>query len=990
MQDFISGAKKKYKEQLVPFGKEWPPCHSNKFISLELIEGGKTRYVSSLERGQCSPTLLHHKDIFNVQGKKIRKVLLEGDAGVGKTTLCTKLSVDWANDEIFHEFELLLLLPLRHRKISSATSFIDVLKLLNSNTKVCQACETYIADNEGDHVLIIADGWDELDGMQREEGSFLYDLLFEKFPFLSLLLTSRPSAASSLHRVPCIKRYIEIRGFNEKQSEEYILAEFESDHEKGKRLIMEMKTKLFQCGMCSIPLNCSVICHLWRTREESLPATMTELYTKTILNVVLHSMQKVEKYKHVRSLQKFHDLPESLIPAWLLLCEFAYRSLDKNQIVFSREELEKVSPAYMALEEKVLCFGLLQTPESVIETGYGMAFNYLHKTFQEYLAALYLANQPLDKVIEIMTTDSSTKQSFPDWASLKRMFMMAFSRQSRFSPVWKFFFGLCEFDPSKLCKVQHLIRFISTSFQPDRGITQFCHIAYEARNKLITSEVMHALEQISESNESLGLMPALYFGFPYMNTLYDFDTMLYVILESQKPLTLILNFGNSCFIGDDQITRLTQVLAKNERLQVHTLILNGNNLTDESFSNLFIRASAAFQVLQKLYVSGNRIGAESLNAMVSVARCEILTELDLSHNFLGESGQQALQNAVLTGSLVLLRNINLRASLTNDIDKNGILLNVLSCCINLSTINVSQNNLSVPGASAIGRILSNAQLYLTSIYPHSHILQLFDLNLTETQLGDEGLFAFVKHLHCQIHFSHLELKGNGIQAGGISCLADAIHSSTIVVLVPPFQQGSLHLGDNPVGIEGAKVIGNILSTNLHHLTNLDLSRCQLTTKVTRDETVMGIAKQLCQMPQSNILVDLNLDGNSFTGVGIHVLVGFMCLCPSLSFLQTCQCEITSDDIFQLMTQLETHRKLATQKATSKCDVILCSKLNEWSLSNNQIDDRGLIKLIDQLPSLFPRLGFCYGNTLKLHIDGNPVSCENTKKLDDAMHRRRKV
>ena len=50
-------------------------------------------------------------------GKKpVRKVLVEGDAGIGKTTLCTSVSEDWANGKLFQQFELLLLLPLRQKK----------------------------------------------------------------------------------------------------------------------------------------------------------------------------------------------------------------------------------------------------------------------------------------------------------------------------------------------------------------------------------------------------------------------------------------------------------------------------------------------------------------------------------------------------------------------------------------------------------------------------------------------------------------------------------------------------------------------------------------------------------------------------------------------------------------------------------------------------------------------------------------------------------
>ena len=63
--------------------------------------------------------------------KPVRKVLVEGDAGIGKTTLSISDSEDWANEKLFQEFELLLLLPLGHRRISSAGCLSELLKLLH-------------------------------------------------------------------------------------------------------------------------------------------------------------------------------------------------------------------------------------------------------------------------------------------------------------------------------------------------------------------------------------------------------------------------------------------------------------------------------------------------------------------------------------------------------------------------------------------------------------------------------------------------------------------------------------------------------------------------------------------------------------------------------------------------------------------------------------------------------------------------------------------
>lgn len=200
MEKFVASVKKKYRERLINREKQWPICHTNKFFRLELVMRKKgENYFGSQQRGRVGNlkrTPLAYNDLFGDQDQTeqpVRIILVEGDAGIGKTSLCTSLSEDWANGKLLTKFELLLLLPLRH-KSASVSSFPDLLGLWCLNQDVCASVASYIEEKEGEGVLIVADGWDELGESKRQEGSFIYRLLFgEIFPFLSVLLTSRPA-----------------------------------------------------------------------------------------------------------------------------------------------------------------------------------------------------------------------------------------------------------------------------------------------------------------------------------------------------------------------------------------------------------------------------------------------------------------------------------------------------------------------------------------------------------------------------------------------------------------------------------------------------------------------------------------------------------------------------------------------------------------------------------------------------------------------------
>ena len=126
-------------------------------------------------------------------------ILIDGDAGIGKTSFCIAICEDWANGKIFQAFELVLLLPLREQEVSSASSLLDLLKLLHPSPKVCDLVKDYVEEDEGS-ILVIADGWDELGKGKRDKGTFLYKLLFgSQYSSVSTIVTSRPSASASLH-----------------------------------------------------------------------------------------------------------------------------------------------------------------------------------------------------------------------------------------------------------------------------------------------------------------------------------------------------------------------------------------------------------------------------------------------------------------------------------------------------------------------------------------------------------------------------------------------------------------------------------------------------------------------------------------------------------------------------------------------------------------------------------------------------------------------
>ena len=614
-----------------------------------------------------------YNDIFK-NGERVTRVLVEGGAGLGKSTFCVSVTREWSNDSCFQEYDLLLSLPLGQQKVASSSSFRDLVKNLKIPKVNSRDVEKYLQKKNGDGVLLVADGWNELDESKRLPESFFYKLLFgELFSSLSVIVTSRSTASASFHRDECtaIHRFIEICGFDEQNVKSYVQSELAITRHAGiDSLLNKMEYNPLLEKFCRIPLSCSVVCKLWHILDGIIDSGVTELCTNVMLNILSSSCQRQMPGNpvNISSLPEIDRLPQSLREAWWQLCEVAFQNISNKSVHSSQLYSYQVG---------TMMYSLVEFDDTKDESD--VSLNFVYPSSQEYLAALHFVKQPPDNQLKSLETIKVTCKEFP-------MF-------------WRYLFGLAAESKVLLGALETIV-----TVEPPKCL--LCQCAFEAKNDSITSKVIECLSDKVESETII--------QFSDPSSAFDCDAMLYIMtnMKNSKCKEIIkmeINFS-SCGLSVQQIHTLADALASApEKMAVKDLDLSDNNLGDESVAHLFTKAASSFVSLKKLFIGKNDMGESGLTAVIKAlakSSSRTLTQLDLSSNSLTLTSFRALNGAIKSGVLSKLEILFMRECFTSNVNLNveyfiDLTNNLLSHCVQLRRLDLRGNDL---GKSATPRV----------------------------------------------------------------------------------------------------------------------------------------------------------------------------------------------------------------------------------------------------------------------------------------------
>ena len=246
-----------------------------KNISLE-IERYCEEYAMGLVDNEREFTIEH----LLLDGKR-KVTLIEGDPGSGKTTLTLHVCKRWAKDELLAE-EILILIPLRCYELATSTNeLFDVFEKFGCPVP---GMKEYARQNNGEGLVLILDGWDELPSQLQTEPLFS-DIVFSKnsmFLYSTIIVTSRPSCSEKIAKLVQQRRaHYQILGFSPHNSELYIKHYFNNNLQLAKLLIAMLKDREYLRRHFYIPITVAIMCFVYSHSDEGeIPETLSKLYVR--------------------------------------------------------------------------------------------------------------------------------------------------------------------------------------------------------------------------------------------------------------------------------------------------------------------------------------------------------------------------------------------------------------------------------------------------------------------------------------------------------------------------------------------------------------------------------------------------------------------------------------------------------------------------------------------------------------------------------------
>ncbi|XP_072182184.1 uncharacterized protein [Diadema setosum] len=363
--------------------------------------------MSLIDKSGTSKIQITYENLLadDERGNLSKRLLVEGEGGVGKTTLCSKIAWDWCQGKILQDLDMVLVIPLRDVTVDKTIGGIVERYLSDSNEVTSNQIDDYIS-KKINKVLLVFDGFDEFsEEIKRRSSSEVIQILqLEKYKSCKVIVTTRPWRTHEFTMTKSLAKaytFISIEGFNKANLSTFIKRFFriKDRGDKADSLLDFMEENDTIRSMAPFPIYCAMLCLMWNDYSEERRNEMQKMQTfSEIFGEMIDFLKDHYAAKSCENLQT-QNVSEDIQQASRAVQAVSEKALDgvlEKKLSFPVEQFKECHDAM----ETCCKVGVLTIEKDIVnrmgrhnvnaESLVVSSVSFPHKLFQEYIAGVHI------------------------------------------------------------------------------------------------------------------------------------------------------------------------------------------------------------------------------------------------------------------------------------------------------------------------------------------------------------------------------------------------------------------------------------------------------------------------------------------------------------------------------------------------------------------------------------------------------------------------